>query len=221
MDASQKLLRQAADAVFNIEPETLRCILDKAHFGVSDIEYLGGIAKCWEIVLSHIGKLWPESMSPVLARRMAGNRSIRKQLQQIHGTGLDNVDFSNLAAKPSGQGKDEVYRRFFNATPRELHDEGLWETDLKLYLAADRCNLLRMEALLRLGANPRQDVPFMTDNCYNIVDANSLVLIAKLHPVLEGAGYMEYSTENHDTLHRLAGHFRMRDILEKNDRYDG
>lgn len=28
MDALQKLLRQAADAVFNIEPETLRCILD-------------------------------------------------------------------------------------------------------------------------------------------------------------------------------------------------
>lgn len=44
-----------------------------------------------------------ESMFPVLTRRIAGNRSIRRQLQQIQGAGLDNVDFSNLAAKPSGQ----------------------------------------------------------------------------------------------------------------------
>lgn len=220
MNASQKLLTHASDAVFNIDPETLKHILAIAHFGLADIQYLGEITRCWEIVLNHLKKLWPESMFTVLGRRIAMNRSIRRQLQQVQRTGLDYVDFSGLADKPRGQGKDEVFRRFFAATPRDLHDEGFWETDLKLYLAADRSSLARMEYLLRIGANPRQDVPFMTDNCYNVVDSRTLVLIARLRPVLEGTGHMDCNIENCDTLYQLAGSFRMRDILEKNDRYD-
>ena len=38
--------------------------------------------------------------------------------------------------------------------------------------------------------------------------------------MLEGTGHMDCNIENCDTLYQLAGSFRMRDILEKNDRYD-
>ena len=217
MDAQKKLLRQAADAVFNIDPDELKQILTTAFLGDSDLHVLGVMNRCWDTVLRHVRTIWPESMQGRLKKRIAQNDSIGRQLENFHCTGLPQVRFSLMDTQPEGPDKDNVYRRFFGAGWRDLHDEGYWESDLKMYLAVDRFNLHRVESLLRAGASPRTDVPHMTDNCYNILDSESMVLIIRLQPVIGGERRMKCTDENFRFLYYLAGLFKMRDLMERYD----
>lgn len=217
MDAQKKLLRQAADAVFNIDPDELKQILSTAFLSDSDLQVLGVMNRCWDTVLRHVRTIWPESMRRRLTKRIAKNSSIARQLEEFHSSGLYPIRFSLMAIQPEGPDKDSVYKRFFGAGWRDLHDDGYWESDLKMYLAVDRFNLHRVESLLRAGASPRTDVPHMTDNCYNILDSESMVLIIRLQPVIGGERRMKCTDENFRFLYYLAGLFKMRDLMERYD----
>lgn len=217
MNASQKLLNKAADAVFNIDSDELQHILSIAYLSTSDVQSLGVIVQCWKIVLEHIRRIWSRKENRYLVRRISDNKQVHDLLETLYSMKLAPVDFTPLVKQTSGLDKDKVYKSSFGETNRELHDDGYWESDLKMYLAVDRFNLHRVESLLRAGANPRVDVPFMNDNCYNILDSESMVLIIRLQPVIGGLKHMKCTDENFMFLYYLAGLFKMRDLMERYD----
>lgn len=212
------------DAVFNIDVESFRMLLEKEIFNYgllihvfpdsSDSVPLNFIPLFWECVLRNLVRQYEPDEKEVRIQ-LWRNRWLMQIMADKLGADFPPLNFKTPRRLFKGTTRNQMYKKLFNGTSRELHDNRHWEADLDLYCAVDRLNLRNAESLLRKGADPWYDTPGMHDNCFNIVDFESSPLISRLSGIIFKCSHVDATARNVDVLERLAQFYKMRELLQR------